>query len=223
MRVGVVLSCLLLGAAPVPPPVNVVELFTAQGCPACPAADAALRRLAARPDLVAISLPVTYWDARGWRDPLAQPAFTARQRRYAEIGRREAATPQFVINGRFATSTAVPEALDRAVDAASASWGPAVTVRNDQLAVAADARTARAATVWVADYDPRPIRTPIRAGANGGRTAVQVNVVRRLRAIGAWNGLAARYPLPSLAVGLRRAAWVQSVDGGAVIAAARIG
>lgn len=216
-------ATLSLGATPVPTSADLVELFTAQGCPACPAADAALARLATRPGVIALSLPVTYWDQRGWRDPLAQPTFTERQRRYAMIGRRDAATPQFVINGRYATSDPSPAVLDRAVAAAAASGGPSLTAAHGHLAVSADVHTARAAMVWLADYDPRPIRTPVRAGANGGRTAVQVNVVRRFRALGRWSGGAARYRLPPLTASLRRAALVQSADGGTVIAAARIG
>ena len=209
----------LASAAP-PPPADVVELFTAQGCPACPAADAALAKLANRPGVIALSLPVTYWDARGWPDPLAQSAFTQRQRRYATIGRREAATPQFVVNGRYATND--PAMLDRALAAAGTGGGPSIAARGRWLSVSVDPRTARDALVLVADYDPRRITTPIRAGANRGRNAVQINVVRRLRVIGGWRGRAARYMMPPLAPGLRRAAIVQSADGGAIIAAERI-
>ena len=40
----------------------VVELFTSQGCPACPPADAFLNDLAKREDVLALSLPVNIWD-----------------------------------------------------------------------------------------------------------------------------------------------------------------
>ena len=221
MRALLVLFVAALGTATAPARAeDVVELFTAQGCPACPAADAALIPFAGRPGVIALSLPVTYWNGRGWRDPLAQEAFTARQRRYAAIGRREAATPQFVVNGRYATND--PAALDRALGAAGASGGPAVAARGGWLTVAADPRTARDAVVLVADYDPRPMATPVRAGANAGRVAVQVNVVRELKTVGRWQGVAARYRLPPLAAGLRRVVLVQSADGGAIIAARRV-
>ncbi|WP_375287263.1 DUF1223 domain-containing protein [Sphingomonas sp.] len=201
---------------------TVVELFTAQGCPACPAADAALIALASRSDVLALSYSVTYWNGRGWSDPLSRDEFTQRQRRYATIGRREAGTPQFVIDGRFATSTANLDALGRAIGMATRSGGPAVRTDGSRLRVGADARTARAAIVWLVDYDPRPIRTPIRAGETRGRTAVQINVVQRLAAVGRWTGTAASYRLPPLAGGLRRVALVQSADGGAIVAAARV-
>lgn len=216
-----VLVIAALGSAAAPAHADdVVELFTAQGCPACPAADAALIPIARRPGVIALSLPVTYWNGRGWRDPLAQEAFTARQRRYAAIGRREAATPQFVVNGRYATND--PAAIDRALGAAGSSGGPAIGARAGWLTVTADPRTARDAVVLVADYDPRPIATPVGAGANAGRVAVQVNVVRGLRTLGRWQGVAARYRLPPLAAGLRRVVLVQSADGGAIVAARRV-
>lgn len=199
---------------------TVVELFTAQGCPACPAADASLAKLARRADVLALTLPVTYWDVRGWADPLAQAAFTERQRRYAAIGRREVATPQFVINGWLATNDSDPLALERAIRAAARVGGPMIWSDGRFLTVGADRRTKRATTVWLADFEVRPTITSIRAGETRGRTAVQHHVVRDLFVIGRWTGDHMRSLLPQLAAGRRRAAIVQSADGGAIIAAA---
>src|SRR5262245_50974458 len=61
----------------------VVELFTSQGCSHCPRADRWLAAIARDPGVVALSLPVDYWDYIGWRDTLASHAFTARQKAYA--------------------------------------------------------------------------------------------------------------------------------------------
>ena len=60
-----------------------VELYTSQGCSSCPPADALLGRLADRKDVLAMSLPVTYWDMLGWKDTLASEANTHRQKAYA--------------------------------------------------------------------------------------------------------------------------------------------
>ena len=62
-------------------PTAVVELFTSQGCSSCPTADAVLAQLAKRDDIIALSLPVDYWDYLGWKDTLANPKFTERQTR----------------------------------------------------------------------------------------------------------------------------------------------
>src|SRR5579863_1999361 len=40
----------------------VVELFTSQGCSSCPPAEALLRQLGQRPDIVALAFHVDYWD-----------------------------------------------------------------------------------------------------------------------------------------------------------------
>src|SRR6185503_18450362 len=73
----------------------VVELYTSQGCSSCPPADTLLGQLSTRKDVLAISLPVTYWDMLGWRDTLASETNTQRQKAYAkQLGRGGIYTPQ---------------------------------------------------------------------------------------------------------------------------------
>src|SRR5437763_827460 len=79
----------------------VVELFTSQGCSSCPPANDTLSALAGRPEVLALSFGVTYWDDLGWKDTFAQKAFTLRQWDYAHAMKRsQVATPQMVVNGR---------------------------------------------------------------------------------------------------------------------------
>ncbi|MBW8893100.1 MAG: DUF1223 domain-containing protein, partial [Burkholderiales bacterium] len=54
----------------------VLELFQSQGCSSCPPANANLNAIADRPDVLALSFGVTYWDQLGWKDTFAKPAFT---------------------------------------------------------------------------------------------------------------------------------------------------
>jgi hypothetical protein len=49
----------------------VVELFTSQSCSSCPPADALLRELARRGDVVALGFHISYWDGPGWKDPFS--------------------------------------------------------------------------------------------------------------------------------------------------------
>src|SRR5215831_18500141 len=80
----------------------VIELFTSQGCSSCPAADRLMAEFANDPSLISISVPIDYWDYLGWKDTLADPLHTARQRAYSKVrGDREVYTPQVVVNGSF--------------------------------------------------------------------------------------------------------------------------
>src|SRR5215468_5025795 len=75
-----------------------VELFTSQGCSSCPPADAYLGALAKRPDIVAVSFHVDYWDYIGWKDAFATRATTDRQRAYARVlKQRYVYTPEMVV------------------------------------------------------------------------------------------------------------------------------
>ena len=69
----------LAGAAEAAKRPIVVELFTSQGCSSCPPANANLIELSKRPDVLALSFSVTYWDYLGWKDIFGKPEFTERQ------------------------------------------------------------------------------------------------------------------------------------------------
>src|SRR5436189_6222695 len=78
-------------------PRAVVELFTSQGCSSCPPADKIIGELARDPSVIALSLPIDYWDYLGWKDTLADSRFSARQRAYSQVRRdRNVYTPQAV-------------------------------------------------------------------------------------------------------------------------------
>ncbi|MGL4543678.1 MAG: DUF1223 domain-containing protein, partial [Polymorphobacter sp.] len=84
---------------PAAAPLVVVELFQSQGCSSCPPANANVNALiAARPDVLALSYGVTYWDQLGWKDGFATPANTQRQWDYAKgLGHANVWTPQVVV------------------------------------------------------------------------------------------------------------------------------
>src|SRR5260370_31261707 len=92
--------CLTVGAAPVQAgerPI-VVELFTAEGCSSCPPADALLAGLASRPELLALSFHVDYWDRLRWKDPFSSPQTTPRQHRYPQLlGLATGSPPQVIV------------------------------------------------------------------------------------------------------------------------------
>lgn len=200
---------------------TVVELYQSQGCSSCPPADAVLNALADRPDVLALSFAVTYWDQLGWKDTFADPAFTQRQWDFAHAaGRTYVATPQVVVNGRGVVTGNDKAQLDEAIRRfARPVGGPAIASKDGIISIGAGRGTA---TIWLVRYDPRTIAVPIRAGENGGRTIAHRNIVRQLIRIGAWTGVPANFRLPASPPALVSAVIVQQGTGGPIIAGRRI-
>jgi hypothetical protein len=181
---------------------SVLELFTSQGCSSCPPADALLARLARRDDIVALTMPVNYWDHLGWKDTLAMDIFTERQRSYAETrGDREIYTPQLVVNGVEHVVGSRPDEIEDAVRRTSrrigAAWVP-LALQNDDEAVSLEAGAApigsayHGGTVWFAFFN-HAIPVDIRRGENTGVRITYTNVVRSLQRAGHWDGEAASF------------------------------
>ena len=117
---------------------QVVELYTSQGCSSCPPANAAVAQLANRPQILALSFGVTYWDDLGWKDTFAQKRFTDRQWDYARGLRHDnVGTPQVVINGRADTvGQSVGEIEGALKRAAMPAGGPVLTLTAAKAAIA---------------------------------------------------------------------------------------
>ena len=171
----------------------VVELFTSQGCSSCPPADAFLRELSRRDDVIALSFHVDYWNYLGWRDPFAIPASTDRQRRYrAALGLRYVYTPQMVIGGTAQALGSGRDTVMMAISGQRDSKRLDVTVKESGpraaiVAIGAGAKPAKPADIWAFLID-RERTTEIRRGENGGLKLVNANVVRAIRRIGEWTG-----------------------------------
>jgi hypothetical protein len=179
----------------------VVELFTSQGCSSCPPADEAVAELDARPGLIALTMPVDYWDYLGWKDTLAQPAFSARQRAYAKLrGDRQVYTPQMVVNGLKPCIGSDRVQVDRAIAVTTAGQqGFPVSVKvseeNALVAVEVEGTTVHPAGVWVLPVS-KSQTVQIGRGENKGRTIVYTNVVRGMMRVGEWTGGKARFEVP---------------------------
>jgi len=203
-------------------PVQVVELFTSQGCSSCPPADRAVAAISARPEILALSFGVTYWDNLGWKDTFAQKKFTDRQRDYAHgLGHGNVGTPQVVVNGRLDTVGQSVAEIDQTLrQARLGAGGPAVTLQPTRVAIAG-AGPAKAAQVWLVRYDPNVVQVPVKRGENTGKTLPIKNVVRELTRLGDWKGGAMSYAVPAAPAGLKTAVLVQAGPGGPILAAAK--
>jgi hypothetical protein len=170
----------------------VVELFTSQGCNSCPPADAYLGELAKRPDILALSWHVDYWDYIGWKDPFAQHAFTQRQHAYSRsLDQRYVYTPQMVINGRLQGIGSERGEIERLIgeakteQAAAAARGPRLSLVGDSVHIEGGAATS--SNVWIAVFDPQQW-TAVEQGENAGHRLGEYNVVREWTQIGKYEG-----------------------------------
>ncbi|HUJ02655.1 MAG TPA: DUF1223 domain-containing protein [Rhizomicrobium sp.] len=178
-----------------------VELFTSQGCDSCPPADAILTQLAAsRRDVLAMTLPITYWDMLGWKDTFASDADTKRQKAYAQtMGHGGVYTPEMIVDGISdvvgSRETQVNAAIAaRAADAQSVS----VTLSASKTEVRVMVGSAEGhddATIWFFRVLPQASVT-VTGGENAGHTMTYRNVVRDIRAVGMWKGQPVTLDLP---------------------------
>jgi hypothetical protein len=166
----------------------VVELYTSEGCNACPPADKWLSRLKSDPEVVALAFHVDYWDRLGWKDRFADPAYTQRQAQQQAVnGARFSYTPQVVVDGvdrkdwsRIAPPLA-PRGAAAPVELALVRDGARVTA----TVAVSSAAPKRLAAYWAVTEQGHV--TAVKAGENEGVTLQHDYVVRDYRAVAAWS------------------------------------
>lgn len=203
---------------------TVVELFTSQGCSSCPPTDKMVGELARQPGILALTYNVDYWDYLGWKDTLATPENTQRQRWYAErFHLRYVYTPQIVVQGL------APDAGGSGIVYAQIQRAEALPVVTPRIVKAGTglrlelpaAKVAGKVRLLMAAYDHEHA-ADIANGENGGRRITYHNVVRRLVPLGTWDGAAATRDLPwEKGWGEDCAVLLQAADTGRIIGAAR--
>lgn len=208
----------------------VVELFTSQGCAACPPADQMMAELAAREDVLPLALHVDYWDYIGWADTFALPLFTLRQKRYAHAaGRSMIYTPQIIVDGTWDIAGFKPMKVADAIDRAAAvpdRVGIELSPAGGELAIRLTpvAPVAGGGQVILARFLPHE-QVTIESGENAGRVLDYVNIVSEWRDLGHWDGTGPAEIRTELSGDEPGAVLVQAVRGealGPVLAAARL-
>jgi hypothetical protein len=183
-------------------PRAVIELFTSQGCSSCPPADKLLGQLATDPSLIAVSLPIDYWDYLGWKDTLADPRNSDRQRAYSHArGDREVYTPQVVVNGSVHALGSDKDAIQDAIaltrkNAMTLSLPVTMAVAGGRVLVTLpDGGEGHSADVWLCGLT-KAITVAIGRGENRGKTITYYNVVRRWLKLGMWTGKGENWNVP---------------------------
>ena len=143
------------GAGGTPQRPVVLELFQSQGCSSCPPANANLNAIADRPDVLALSFGVTYWDQLGWKDTFAKPAYTDRQKAYARGLGAQLGTPQMVVEGREDLIGTNAHEVDLALRRARPAMDATVALSPRRVEIGAGQAPTAGADVWLVRYDPR--------------------------------------------------------------------
>jgi hypothetical protein len=184
-------------------PRAVIELFTSQGCSSCPAADKLLGQFVTDPSLIPISLPIDYWDYLGWKDTLADPRNSARQRAYSRVrGDREVYTPQVVVNGSVHALGSDKDAIEAAI---ALSHKSVLTLALPVTMTVADGRVLVSvggggeghslAEVWICGL-LKAATVAIGRGENRGKTITYHNVARHWVKLGNWSGKSETWNVP---------------------------
>jgi hypothetical protein len=180
---------------------GVVELFTSQGCASCPPADAALQRLIAQGNVVALAYHVDYWNYLGWNDTMSSKDNTDRQYAYARtLGRSSVYTPQAIVNGRdhmngadFGAINVKLDDLDRAGQGLTVPVSAAM--KGDELEINVAAGKGKA-NVVVAYFD-REQRVDVTKGENVGHQIAYMHSVSDVETVGMWDGKPISLTLPA--------------------------
>lgn len=183
-------------------PLGVVELFTSQGCAACPAADAAMKTMIEAGEVIGLSYHVDYWDYLGWVDTLATPGNTRRQYDYAEALQRSGVyTPQVIINGREhangSDSALIEERLQSLKRAGHGLNVDVVSVINpSDISIEVGEGVADGYAEVVVVYFKRQNMVTVQRGDNAGKRIDYWHNVTDVQVIGKWDGKASRFTLP---------------------------
>ena len=190
-------------------PLVVVELFTSQGCSSCPPAEAFLKDLTKRDDVLALEFHVDYWDYIGWKDPFADQAFTARQRHYNTLlGSAYNYTPQMVIDGTAHEVGSRRSAVEARIESAAmkrqmremGSNPPQMTVTptaggGAQITLDGMPQDAESYQILLIGFDA-PHETEVLRGENSGKNLVNTRVVRSIETLSSnWQGSLANLTL----------------------------
>jgi hypothetical protein len=184
-------------------PRAVVELFTSQGCSSCPPADQIIGELAKDPNVIALSMPIEYWDYLGWKDTLADSRFSARQKAYSQMrGDRDVYTPQMIVNGSAnvigSDRAGIESAIQNTQKAGVMSVPVTMTLSGKQINVsvaASKAATSAHGEVWICSVS-KSVPISIGRGENRGREVTYYNVVRNILKVGDWNGSSGSWTVP---------------------------
>jgi len=179
-----------------PSPV-LVELFSSQGCPACPPADAYIKDLAETKGVIALSCHVDYFPVPN--DTMGKQFCTDRQTRYIkQIKRKSHFTPQMMVNGTMSEIGYERDVVAASILKARSQRVQEILIRPKGNGVynfiMPPEQVNGAVDLWLAVYNKPETVT------RRGRSVTYYNVIHHFLPLGDWKGSTferAVYPLIS--------------------------
>jgi hypothetical protein len=211
----------------------VVELFTSQGCSSCPPADALMGDLVKRPDVIALSYNVDYWDYIGWKDSLAKPEFGARAKDYVQrLKLQSQYTPQMVVDGLIDVAgnkrAKVEDIVGKQVAGAPKQTSVVIAQGASGIGLTiGEGRPPLGAARIVVLRTMSKVTVDIGTGENKGKKVTYYNAVRHMMDAGVWTGKATTLSLPLIQPDLADktdgiVVLVQSAAGSEILGAAQL-
>ena len=170
-----------------------------------PAGRQDLGELAKDPNVIALSMPIDYWDYLGWKDTLADSRFSARQKAYSHMrGDRDVYTPQ--VDGQRSTHVIGSDraGIEGAIDEHREGHGVmsvpvSMSVSGKQInvsvAAAARRRPPHHGEVWICSIS-KAVPISIGRGENRGQRSHLPQRRAQLLKVGDWNGRSGSWTVP---------------------------
>jgi len=169
-----------------------LELFTSEGCPTCPPADANLAFLEkeqpfADTEIVTLALHIDYLNSVVWKDLYSSPIFSRRQQLYSQALKIGATyTPQMIVDGHTGfTGSNLAKAQKAILEAAKSPKATIEIIQTDETLKVkiADVPAHQTATIFLAVIENNLISN--RKSNNSTNKKVElISAVRELKSIG---------------------------------------
>ena len=186
----------------------VVELFTSESCSSCPVADQLLRQLTTlakeqNKPIYTLGFHVDYWNYLHWVDEYSKPAYSQRQRHYAQRMKGSSVyTPQMIINGTHQFGGYRKDLAKKHIDQAlqqpsNFHLSVQANVVEQEIVVSAHVDYLVPHTYLNVALVENNLSNNIASGENAGRYLKHANVVREFRSVALSNPTEIKLPLPA--------------------------
>jgi len=169
-----------------------LELYTSEGCPTCPPADANLAFLEkeqpfVQAEIITLALHVDYWNSLSWKDQYSSPMFSRRQQIYSmALKVNSNYTPQMIVDGQTQfvgnnmakAHKAITEAAK--IQKATIEIAPAADKYKIKIS---DIPTHGNATIFLAITEDN-LPSSLKNGVTSGKNPEHISVVRELKSLG---------------------------------------